>query len=377
MALYTTEDAKYLKRRIRGGQIDVHPTEKALIVNYSIEATVLDEFQQTMLGDKKDAQKIIRLKSLNPNTDIRALAKEVISQCKLIHPTKRLEVEQLLSYLQNRRDTAPSMTTSGTGTQKPISDELEQPSIDFQLTETANITDIDDYAELLYDNVPDKIKGSALILQLARNPDNLSEIYQKESVLNALARVYKDEWKASIELATNIVYIFFCFSSFTDFHGLVAQYRIGAQTMTIIDAEMKKYDQWMDEIAEERKKKSQTNNILFWISSRTTIPSIPDKYKTLIRKQEQFLRVAFYLLLNLAEDLKVELKMRNKIICSQLIHALDRDNNDLLILVVSFLKKLSVFVENKNDMVSTSLIVVTSVTDIVKKRLTSSTRIEL
>jgi len=64
-----------------------------------------------------------------------------------------------------------------------------------------------------------------------------------------------------------------------------------------------------------------------------------------------FFSVAFYLLLNLAEDLKVELKMRNKAIIIQLIHALDRDNNDLLILVVSFLKKLSVFVENKNDMV--------------------------
>ena len=45
-------------RRIRGGQIDVHPTEKALIVNYSIEATVLDEYQNTMIGDKKDAQKM-------------------------------------------------------------------------------------------------------------------------------------------------------------------------------------------------------------------------------------------------------------------------------------------------------------------------------
>jgi membrane-bound lytic murein transglycosylase MltF len=66
--------------------------------------------------------------------------------------------------------------------------------------------------------------------------------------------------------------------------------------------------------------------------------------------------VAFYLLLNLAEDLKVELKMRNKSVIPHLIHALDRDNNDLLILVVSFLKKLSVFVENKNDMVSLLLL---------------------
>lgn len=129
---------------------------------------------------------------------------------------------------------------------------------------------------------------------------------------------------------------------------------------------MKKYDQWMDEIAREQKKKPR--------DTRTNI-TIDNKYKVLIRKQEQFLRgkiilflfldeilfdfylVAFYLLLNLAEDLKVELKMRNKAIIIQLIHALDRDNNDLLILVVSFLKKLSVFVENKNDLVSRLFII--------------------
>ena len=35
---------------------------------------------------------------------------------------------------------------------------------------------IDDYVELLYDDIPEKIKGSALILQLARNPDNLLEL---------------------------------------------------------------------------------------------------------------------------------------------------------------------------------------------------------
>ena len=72
----------------------------------------------------------------------------------------------------------------------------------------------------------------------------------------------------------------------------------------------------------------------------------------LIFKQEQLLRVAFYLLLNLAEDIKVEMKMINKKIVSLLIQTLNRDNPELLILVVSFLKKLSVFIENKNQMVS-------------------------
>ena len=61
--------------------------------------------------------------------------------------------------------------------------------------------------------------------------------------------------------------------------------------------------------------------------------------------------MAFYLLLNLAEDLKVEMKMKNKGVINLLVTALDRNNFELLILVVSFLKKLSIFVENKQAMV--------------------------
>jgi hypothetical protein len=44
---------------------------------------------------------------------------------------------------------------------------------------------------------------------------------------------------------------------------------------------MKKYDQWMEEINREQKKKQR--------DTRTNI-TIDNKYKVLIRKQEQFLR---------------------------------------------------------------------------------------
>lgn len=61
--------------------------------------------------------------------------------------------------------------------------------------------------------------------------------------------------------------------------------------------------------------------------------------------------VSLYLLLNLAEDTRTELKMRNKNIVGLLVKVLERDDEELLVLVVSFLKKLSIFLENKNDMV--------------------------
>lgn len=61
--------------------------------------------------------------------------------------------------------------------------------------------------------------------------------------------------------------------------------------------------------------------------------------------------MALYLLLNLSEDTRIELKMRNKNIVHLLVKTLDRESEELLVLVVSFLKKLSIFLENKNDMV--------------------------
>lgn len=42
--------------------------------------------------------------------------------------------------------------------------------------EKASIRNIDEYVELLYEELPEKIRGSALILQLARHPDNLEEL---------------------------------------------------------------------------------------------------------------------------------------------------------------------------------------------------------
>ena len=46
------------------------------------------------------------------------------------------------------------------------------------------------------------------------------------------------------------------------------------------------------------------------------------------------------------------MKMKNKNVIKMLVKSLDRENFELLILVVSFLKKLSIFVENKTEMVS-------------------------
>lgn len=47
----------------------------------------------------------------------------------------------------------------------------------------ANINEVDDYMELLYEDVPEKIRGSALLLQLSRNPDNLEELFANGKII--------------------------------------------------------------------------------------------------------------------------------------------------------------------------------------------------
>ncbi|KTF90064.1 hypothetical protein cypCar_00031357 [Cyprinus carpio] len=117
--------------------------------------------------------------------------------------------------------------------------------------------------------------------------------------------------------------------------------------MSIIEHELKRYDLWQDEL---QKKKKAGDDDPDNQNLKKEYEKALKKYHGLLTKQEQLLRVALYLLLNLSEDTRTELKMRNKNIVHLLVKTLDRDSEELLVLVVSFLKKLSIFLENKNDM---------------------------
>ncbi|XP_051926084.1 kinesin-associated protein 3a [Hippocampus zosterae] len=334
-------DSRYLKRKVKGCTLDVHPTEKAIVVQYEVEATILGEQGDAMVGGRKECQKIIRLRSLNPNTDTSALARKVVEECHLIHPSKLNEVEQLLFYLQTRR------ASSDEREKKQSSPGDFAPCAGVELNEEVNINNIDEYLELLYEDMQEKIRGATLIFQLARNPDNLEELKQNEMALAALARVLREDWKQSVDLATTIICIFFCFSSFSQFHGLVTHFKIGALCMSIIEHELKRYDLWQDELQRKRKAYEEFSENP---SLRKEHEKSLKKYQSLLAKQEQLLRVSLCLLLNLAEDTHTELKMRNKNIVSMLVKILDRKDEELLLVAVSFLKKLSIFLENKNDM---------------------------
>ena len=240
--------------------------------------------------------------------------------------------------------------------------------------EVASLKRLDEYIETLYEeDVALKIRGTALILQLVQNPDNLDHFIDNDTVLGALARVLKDDFKKSSELVTNILEIFFCFSSFRQLHPILLQNKIGETTMKVVDLEIKRYELRRDK--EERMRLDNGGAALASgsptgdISTHYVVPGVresSDEKKrnkdltAFLLAQEKLLFVCFYILLNLAEDFHIELKMKNKRIIRHLVNMLSRTGapyledrgflDELHLLVLTFLKKLSIFEENKREM---------------------------
>jgi hypothetical protein len=90
---------------------------------------------------------------------------------------------------------------------------------------------------------------------------------------------------------------------------------------------------------------------------RTLLDKNDQKMKKLEKKQSKVLFVSFYILLNLAEDPTTERKMIKRGLLDYLLTALDhRTSSDLLLLTISFIKKLSIYEENKNYLKSKGII---------------------
>uniref|UniRef100_A0A1I8GKV7 Kinesin-associated protein 3 n=1 Tax=Macrostomum lignano TaxID=282301 RepID=A0A1I8GKV7_9PLAT len=256
------------------------------------------------------------------------------------------EVEHLLHYLANRKTEYVAQAKTKLSEKPSDPGAFESTEID----EQANIVDVEDYMELLYEDIPEKVHASALILQLARNPDNLEELFNNETLIGALARVLKEDWKSSYDLSINIIYVFFCFSSFSNFHPVIAHFRIGAQVMTVLEHELQKYEMWKEELARKRQAAAGSGK-----DGKRDLEKATRKFKTLVKKQEQLFRVSFYMLLNISEELSVEVKMKAKGIVPMLCRTLDRDNYELQILIVSFIKKLSIFKENIDELLKVNV----------------------
>lgn len=196
---------------------------------------------------------------MNSKTDVAALAREVVDKCDLIHKSQLSDVEQIIYYLKKRKDPGDSGVSSLKSA--TVRSKSEARPVDRGDADKASIRNIDEYIELLYEELPERIRGSAFILQLARNPDNLEELEKNEAVLSALSRVLREDWRKSLDLSTNIIYTFFCFSTYTHFHSVIVQYKIGSLCMDVIEHELKRYEQMKQDLDKRKNADSGKNDV--------------------------------------------------------------------------------------------------------------------
>eukprot|EP00002_Diphylleia_rotans_P030578 TRINITY_DN6297_c0_g1_i1.p1 TRINITY_DN6297_c0_g1~~TRINITY_DN6297_c0_g1_i1.p1 ORF type:complete len:735 (+),score=171.51 TRINITY_DN6297_c0_g1_i1:274-2478(+) len=337
------DNARFMKRKVRAGELEVHPTEPVIIVNYEVEATVIGENGETMHVEKKQNKKIINVPDLSANTNIQLCAEEIVQNCNLIHPTKLPQVMEILYHLQQRTLRPESASAAPRERQRKQKDDLEAT---LETKGTPSLDKIDHYLEKMYEEkVDEKIMAINALVMLTRSLDNIDYISQNEPVLLALARLLREERK-SIELTTSIVLVWYNFTKFSHFHPLVSHHKIGDMVMRIVEHEIKRQEIWLVDL-EKKKQEVAAGN-----SSESDFDAERKKIRDLMKRQEKLLTASFNILLNLAEDIAVERKMKKRNIVHYLSTMLDRRNAELLIVTVSFLKKLSIFVENKDEMIA-------------------------
>jgi hypothetical protein len=358
------DDDRNCKRQLKVGSIEPASNESAIIVNYTIEESVINEYGDLTVVGRKDSKKKIRV-PIAEHSNIQRLAEQVVAKCKLINESKQPQVEKVLAVLQQRQieedhrgDGDERMARRGVS-DKYLDQQQEhgaqffgyyakgqhqEQAAEMEAMQTASLEDVDNYIEKLYDSMEDKIKGTYMVLQLARNPDNLEVLVLNETLLGALSRILREDSVKSMDLCINIVYIFYSFSNFSQFHPVILQYHVGDMIMRVIELEIKRHALRTEDLQKKEARVSQGEGDMDEFEKEKK------KMRVVTKKQEKLLYVCFHVLLNLAEDVAIERKMKNRKIVYFLITMLERKNAEVRMLVITFLKKLSIFRENKNEM---------------------------
>lgn len=329
----------------------------AIIVHYSVEATALGADGEELETRSSNNVKRIKLTSLTEHTDVAYLAREIVDKCELIHESKLGEVERLCRQLQARYGDRSSyhhqqqqLTTmketslsGGAGAGKPGAAPTGGK---------ANLRKLDEYIEMLYEDVSVRTNATALILELVTSDANTIEtLVGQERLMLALTRVLKEDLgkKGTEELVANIAQFFFVVSQYSQFHGVIQQYQVGRSALRIAELETERHAVWLAALREkERAAAESANDPAAQAELERQLRSTRSKEQ----KQERLLFVSVHLLLNIAENPSVEKKLCNKNVTGVLVSMLERRNLELLILVATFLRKLSIYKENKEALKS-------------------------
>lgn len=337
------------KKKVKLGHIDADPEEFALKVSYVTETHHFDECGNPVRSESQPGQKVIRVPRGLQGPEIQGLAQEVVEKCrKYIPPSKVGEVEQLLLALAEHE----AMQRQGRGQEPPPPPPPPPPPKQRRqepLLPQADMRQIEDYADQLYeDRMELKVYGAKCILRVCTEPVNLELLAEHENLLQVLSRECRENSRKSVDLSVVAVCVFLTFSHFSQFHQVLMQNQCGDVTMRVLEYESQRAQVRKEDML-RRQMRFQELGDECKPEDRRLFAKDEKKYKLQLAKQNKLMHVCLCVLLNLAEEISIERKMVNRKMPSLLIQLLDRSQEDLLLVTLTFLKKLSVFEENKEQ----------------------------
>jgi len=366
------------KRKIRLGAVDADPDQFALIVNYTTEIHHVDEFGNPLQPESQPGQKTIRLPRGLAGLDITALAQEVVDKCKYIPASKVGDVERLLHALMeyevnesgggaapkaplghhqpppqqagfHHQAPPPQREPPPPQREPPPPARQPKPARQEPLLPDADVRFIEEYADQLYEERMElKVHGAKCILRVCTEAKNLEFLAEHDTLLGVLSRELRESSKKSNELCVAIVCTFLCFSHFSQFHNVMMQNQCGDVTMRVVEYESQRHQVRKEDI-ERKIRRIQEMGEQSTSEDRRQLVKDERKYQIQLNKQNKLMHVAQMVLLNLAEEISIEKKMVNRKMPLLLVQLLERSGEEILLVALQFLKKLSVFEENKEQ----------------------------
>jgi len=324
------------QKRIKPGALELNVEEQAIVVHYTTEVTSLEPDSGRLCTESRPGKKTVHVKGLQTH-DSASLAAEIVEKCKYIPAAKQREVEQLVERLR-----------------------LAKGSLASALPES-NVHDIDKYMDMLYEEkTEEKVKGARHILSLAMRPQFMEWLIENDNLLSVLSRVCREEAKKSHELGTAIVGSFYCFSYYQCFHAALAQYECGTVTLRVLDYENRRTMVRKQEIDNRRAELQANPNATE--EEHKALKQHERKFEHQQFRQNRLIQITLGTLVNLCEDLQIERKFLQKKMAGGLsfvgllVPILKRQDDEVLRMCLFLTKKISIFEDNKNQLIEKGLV---------------------
>lgn len=390
------------RKKVKFKSIGTDPEHFALVVHYCSETPVVDDQGNSTRTDREPGQKVVRVPHAFAHDEIPVVAKDIADKCRYIPATRVGEVEQALYVLLHEttqrsqdhlnRHHGPETHASGhgldlsTSSQKTPphserSDLLNRPETPHRrdgmwrstgcldgskmqqysshsgrrtnsrqeaLLPEADMNLLGEYMDQLYEEKMElKVQAAKCILCLCTDARALEVLEDHDSLLGVLSRELRESLKKSFELSVVIVCAFLCFSQFSQFHSALMRHQCGDVTMRVLEYESQRHQVRRDDLERKRQSILEKGD-----AAASDLGKDERKFRMQVRRQSKLIYVCVTVLLHLAEDTVIEKKMVNRKMVTLLTGLLDRTQDDLLFVSCQFLKKLSIFEENKKQICS-------------------------